>query len=163
MERALELKMLYQPLSKQQEEKYRQFRQKKEGVVEVRPEDNLESGEIVSEPVQIPDVKLSPERFNTQNLQEELQKSMEQIMAATEKEAVDDSMDNIKKLVEDIPYLQIPKEEPIEEAYHEHIETDAEIDNSLKINFKELLSEDYDGQISLMVPEGATDYGTDEY
>ncbi|MDD6306875.1 MAG: tetratricopeptide repeat protein [Clostridiales bacterium] len=155
VERALELKMLYQPLSKQQEEKYRQFRQKKEGVVEVRPEDNLESGEIVSEPVQIPDVKLSPERFNTQNLQEELQKSMEQIMAATEKEAVDDSMDNIKKLVEDIPYLQIPKEEPIEEAYHEHIETDAEIDNSLKINFKELLSEDYDGQISLMVPEGA--------
>lgn len=154
VERALELKMLYQPLSKQQEEKYRQFRQKKEGVVEVRPEDNLESGEIVSEPVQIPDVKLSPERFNTQNLQEELQKSMEQIMAATEKEAVDDSMDNIKKLVEDIPYLQIPKEEPIEEAYHEHIETDAEIDNSLKINFKELLSEDYDGQISLMVPEG---------
>lgn len=152
--RALELKMLYQPLSKPQEEKYRQFRQKKEGVVEVHPGDELESGEIVSEPVQIPDVKLSPERFNTQNLQEELQKSMQQIMAATEKEAVDDSMDNIKKLVEDIPYLQIPKDEPLEEMYHEHIETDAEIDNSLKINFKELLSEDYDGQISLFVPEG---------
>lgn len=154
VERALELKMLYQPLSKAQEEKYRQFRQKKEGVVEVRPEDELESGEIVSEPVQIPDVKLSPERFNTQNLQEELQKSMERIMAATEKEAVDDGMDNIKKLVEDIPYLQIPREEAVEEGNHGHIETDAEIDNSLKINFKELLSEDYDGQISLMVPEG---------
>lgn len=153
VERALELKMLYQPLTKPQEEKYRQFRQKKEGVVEVRPEDELDSGEIVSEPVQIPDVKLSPERFNTQNLQEELQKSMQQIMAATEKEAVDDSMDNIKKLVEEIPYLQIQKEEPEQETVQRHIETDAEIDNSLKINFKELLSEDYDGQISLMVPE----------
>lgn len=154
VERALELKMLYQPLSKPQEEKYRQFRQKKEGVVEVRPDDELDSGEIVNEPVQIPDVKLSPERFNTQNLQEELQKSMQQIMAATEKETVDDGMDNIKKLVEEIPYLQLQKEEPAQEQPQSHIETDAEIDNSLKINFKELLSEDYDGQISLMVPGG---------
>lgn len=155
VERALELKMLYQPLTRQQEEKYRQFRQKKDGVVEVSPEDDLESGEIVNEPVQIPKVKLSPERFNTQNLQEELQKSMQQIMEATEKETVDDSMDNIKKLVEDIPYLQIPIEEPgIEEtAELPHIETDAEIDDSLKTNFKEFLAEDHDGQISLCVPE----------
>ena len=153
VERALELKMLYQPLTKVQEEKYRQFRQKQEGVVEVRPEDELDSGEIVSEPVQIPDVKLSPERFNTQNLQEELQKSMQQIMEATEKEAVDDSMDNIKKLVEEIPYLQLPREDLQEETEQEHIETDEEIDDSLKINFKELLAEDYDGQIRMFVPE----------
>ena len=153
VERALELKMLYQPLTKVQEEKYRQFRQKQEGVVEVRPEDELDSGEIVSEPVQIPDVKLSPERFNTQNLQEELQKSMQQIMEATEKETVDDSMDNIKKLVEEIPYLQLPREDSQEEMGQEHIETDEEIDDSLKINFKELLAEDYDGQIRMFVPE----------
>lgn len=153
VERALELKMLYQPLTKVQEEKYRQFRQKQEGVVEVRPEDELDSGEIVSEPVQIPDVKLSPERFNTQNLQEELQRSMQQIMEATEKETVDDSMDNIKKLVEEIPYLQLPKEDLQEETEQEHIETDEEIDDSLKINFKELLAEDYDGQIRMFVPE----------
>ncbi len=31
VERALELKMLYQPLTRQQEEKYRQFRLKKRG------------------------------------------------------------------------------------------------------------------------------------
>lgn len=153
VERALELKMLYQPLTKVQEEKYRQFRQKQEGVVEVRPEDELDSGEIVSEPVQIPDVKLSPERFNTQNLQEELQKSMQQIMEATEKETVDDSMDNIKKLVEEIPYLQLPREDSQEETEQGHIETDEEIDDSLKINFKELLAEDYDGQIRMFVPE----------
>ncbi len=155
VERALELKMLYQPLTRQQEEKYRQFRQRKDGVVEVTPEEALESGEIVNETVQIPKVKLSPERFNTQNLQEELQKSMQQIMEATEKEAVDDSMDNIKKLVEEIPYLQIPKEETVsqEPAEMPHIETDAEIDDSLKTNFKEFLAEDYDGQMSLFVPE----------
>lgn len=151
VEQALELKMLYQPLTKQQEEKYRKFRQRKEGVIEVRPEDELESGEIVREPIKIRDVKMSPERFNTQNLQEELQKSMQQIMDATEKATVADSMDNIKKLVEDIPFLQIPHDKELEEALH--IETDAEIDDSLRLNFQEMLDEDYDGQMSLYMPE----------
>lgn len=156
VERALELKMLYQPLTKQQEDKYRTFRQRHDGVVEVRPEDPLESGEIVLEPVQIKDVKMSAERFNTQNLQEELQRSMQEIMNATEKEAVNDTMDNIKKLVEDIPYLQIPsekEEEPQEEEVYQHIETDEEIDNSLKSNFQEMLV-DEDGQMSLYMQGG---------
>ena len=154
--RALELKMLYQPLTKQQEDKYRTFRQRHDGVVEVRPEDPLESGEIIPEPVQIKDVKMSAERFNTQNLQEELQRSMQEIMNATEKEAVNDTMDNIKKLVEDIPYLQIPsekEEEPQEEEVYQHIETDEEIDNSLKSNFQEMLV-DEDGQMSLYMQGG---------
>ena len=45
------------------------------------------------------------------------------------------------KLVEDIPYLQIPsekEEEPQEEEVYQHIETDEEIDNSLKSNFQEM-------------------------
>ena len=156
VERALELKMMYQPLTKQQEDKYRTFRQRHDGVVEVRPEDPLESGEIIPEPVQIKDVKMSAERFNTQNLQEELQRSMHEIMNATEKEAVNDTMDNIKKLVEDIPYLQIPsekEEEPQEEEVYQHIETDEEIDNSLKSNFQEMLV-DEDGQMSLYMQGG---------
>ena len=156
VERALELKMLYQPLTKQQEDKYRTFRQRHDGVVEVRPEDPLESGEIVPEPVQIKDVKMSAERFNTQNLQEELQRSMQEILNATEKEAVNDTMDNIKKLVEDIPYLQIPSEKeevPQEEEVYQHIETDEEIDNSLKSNFQEMLV-DEDGQMSLYMQGG---------
>lgn len=156
VERALELKMLYQPLTKQQEDKYRTFRQRHDGVVEVRPDDQLESGEIVPEPVQIKDVKMSAERFNTQNLQEELQRSMQEIMNATEKEAVNDTMDNIKKLVEDIPYLQIPSEKeevPQEEEVYQHIETDEEIDNSLKSNFQEMLV-DEDGQMSLYMQGG---------
>ena len=121
-----------------------------------RPEDPLESGEIVPEPVQIKDVKMSAERFNTQNLQEELQRSMQEIMNATEKEAVNDTMDNIKKLVEDIPYLQIPSEKeevPQEEEVYQHIETDEEIDNSLKSNFQEMLV-DEDGQMSLYMQGG---------
>lgn len=155
VEKSLELKMLYQPLTKQQEDKYRKFRQKREGVVEVRPEDELESGEIVTEPMKIKDVKMSAERFNTQNLQEELQKSMQQIMEATEKETVDDSMDNIKKLVEEIPFLQIQHEKTEPEEELEHIETDKEIDGSLKLNFQEMLGEEYDGQMNLNVPEKA--------
>ena len=84
--------------------------------MEVSPGDELESGEIVNEKVKIPPVKVSAERFNTQNLQEALQKSMEQIINATEKETVDHSMDTIKKLVEEIPYLQIPVEKEAEAA-----------------------------------------------
>ena len=119
VEKALELKMLYQPLTKQQEEKYRQFRQKRDGVVEVRPNDMLNSGEIVSEVVKIPQVTMNASRFNTVNLQNELAKNMQQIMDATEKEEVNDSMDAIKKMVEEIPYLQLPheSEEQKEEKY----------------------------------------------
>lgn len=158
VERALELKMLYQPLTRQQEEKYRQFRQKREGIVEVRPDDELESGEIIPEPIEIQNVKLSPERFNTQNLQEELQKSMQQIMDATAKETVEDSMDTIKRLVEEIPYLQIPVDRTAEgeaDEEYSHIETDAEIDSSISLNFQEMLGEEYDGQMQMHVPGGA--------
>ena len=115
VEKAMELKMLYEPLTEQQEKKYRLFKQNQKGVVEVRPEDDLESGEIIAEPVEIPKVKMSPDRFNTLNLQEQLRESMREIMQATEKEKVDDTMNNIKKLVEDVPYLTLPeemKEEP---------------------------------------------------
>lgn len=154
VEKALELKMLYQPLNKFQEDKYRQFKQRKEGIVEVRPTDMLESGEIVRETVQIPKVTANTGKFNTVNLQAELAKSMQQIMDASSQETVTDTMDNIKKMVEEIPYLQMPaEEEGAEEEKYGHIESDEEIDGSLKINFKEMLAEDYDGQISLFVPE----------
>lgn len=152
VERALELKMLYQPLTPLQEEKYRQFKQQKNGITEVRPEDVLESGEIVTEAIQIPQIRMSPERFNTQNLQEALQESMQKIMDATERETVDDHMDAIKKMVEEIPYLQIPTEK--EEDEEVYIPTDQEIDDSLKLNFQELLNEEYDGQMQILVPDG---------
>ena len=144
-ERALELKMLYQPLTKSQEDKYRSFQQRKEDVKEVYPR---EEGRTQ---ITIPAVEEHTGRFSTSNLQEELAKSMQQIMDATEKETVTDTMDNIKKMVEEIPYLQMPIE--TKEEVPEEVTTEEEIDASLRINFKEMLSEDNDGQISLMVTE----------
>ena len=153
VEKALELKMLYQPLNRAQEDKYRQFKQRKDGIVEVRPEDYLESGEIIKEPVQIKPVTTNAEKFNTVNLQEELARSMQQIMNATEKEEVADTMQGIKKIVEEIPYLQLPQDEEAQKERFADIPTDEEIDGSLKINFQEILGEDYDGQMRMVVPE----------
>lgn len=79
VEKALELKMHYQPLTKPQEEKYRMFRQKRTGVIEVKPNDFLESGEIVHEAVEIPSVQTNAGQYNTANLQEEIAKGMQQI------------------------------------------------------------------------------------
>lgn len=153
VERALELKMLYQPLTKAQEEKYRSFRQAKAGYTHINIEEMQRAGEYAHEPVTIPQVDVNPERFNTVNLQEEIAKGMQQIIDATEKSTVADTLDNINRMVEEIPYLKLPKEEAAGEGTH--IETDEEIDGSLKINFQELLGEDSDGQISLMMDEQA--------
>ena len=156
VEKALELKMLYQPLNKYQEEKYREFKTGRGEPVENTAEPP-ESEEIVQEAVPIPDITSNTGRFNTLNLQEELARSMQQILDADTRETVTDTMDNIKKMVEEIPYLQVSQEEeepvPEEERYG-HIETDEEIDGSLKNDFQEMLAEDWDGQISLSVPGG---------
>lgn len=157
VEKALELKMLYQPLSPEQENKYKQFRRKRDGMIEVRPDEYLESGEIINNTIKIPEVHVSADRFNTQNLQEELARSMQQIMDATEKETVHDTMDSIKKMVEDIPYLQpllAEEAQPDESSMPPEYETEEEIDGSLNLNFQEILEEEYDGQISLALPNG---------
>lgn len=151
VERALELKMLYQPLTKVQEEKYRKFRLAKEGITTIGTDEMKRAGEYAHDPVEIPQVSISPERFNTVNLQKEIAKGMQQIIDATEKTTVNDTIDNIKKIVGDnIPYLQLQKQE---EAANSHIETDEEIDGSLKLNFQEFLGEENDGQMSLVVNE----------
>lgn len=152
VERALELKMLYQPLTKTQEEKYRKFQAEKEGSTSIGEEEMRKAGEYIHEPVVIPKVEINPERFNTVNLQEEIAKGMQQIIDATEKTTVSDTMDNIKKIVEDVPYLQLPKENEITQET-EKIPTDEEIDSSLKTNFQEMLGEESDGQISMVVKE----------
>lgn len=158
VERALELKMLYQPLTKTQEEKYRSFRQardSKDGMTHINIEEMQRAGEYAHEPVAIPQVSINPEKFNTVNLQEEIAKGMQQIIDATEKETVTDTLDNINKMVEEIPYLKLPQGEEQPKEADAHIETDEEIDGSLKINFKEMLGEDSDGQMSLMTDDRA--------
>ena len=178
VERALELKMLYQPLTKIQEEKYRQFKIEKETISrekekETEPESEtdddelteigamemVKGGEIVHDDVKIPQITVNQEKFNTVNLQEEIAKGMKQIMDAKGKNEVADTMDNIKKIVEEIPFLKFLKdkdddkksEQPSDEE--QHIATDEEIDGSLRMNFKELLGEDSDGQMSMVMNE----------
>jgi tetratricopeptide (TPR) repeat protein len=165
VERALELKMLYQPLTKAQEEKYRRFKAEKEKpaktedtaeVTEIGAMEMVKGGEIVHDDVTIPQITVNQEKFNTVNLQQEIAKGMQQIMEAKGKNEVADTMDTIKKIVEDIPYLKLEKEqeEYVQQSEEtEHIATDEEIDGSLKLNFKELLGEDADGQMSMVMSE----------
>lgn len=178
VERALELKMLYQPLTKTQEEKYRQFKLEKENISrenkkEAEPESEtdedelteigamemVKGGEIVHDDVKIPQITVNQEKFNTVNLQEEIAKGMKQIMDAKGKNEVADTMDNIKKIVEEIPFLKFLKDKDdgkkSEQSSDEeqHIATDEEIDSSLRMNFKELLGEDSDGQMSMVINE----------
>ena len=165
VERALELKMLYQPLTKAQEEKYRRFKAEKEkpakikdeaAVIEIGAMEMVKGGEIVHDDVTIPQITVNQEKFNTVNLQQEIAKGMQQIMEAKGKNEVADTMDTIKKIVEDIPYLKLEKEqeEYVQQPEEtEHIATDEEIDGSLKLNFKELLGEDADGQMSIVMSE----------
>lgn len=165
VERALELKMLYQPLTKAQEEKYRRFKAEKEKPAKIKDEaevteigamEMVKGGEIVHDDVTIPQITVNQEKFNTVNLQHEIAKGMQQIMEAKGKNEVADTMDTIKKIVEDIPYLKLEKEqeEYVQQPEEtEHIATDEEIDGSLKLNFKELLGEDADGQMSMVMSE----------
>lgn len=166
VERALELKMLYQPLTKTQEEKYRRFKAEREKpaktkdtaeVTEIGAMEMVKGGEIVHDDVTIPQITVNQEKFNTVNLQQEIAKGMQQIMEAKGKNEVADTMDTIKKIVEDIPYLKLEKEQEDEDVKQpeetEHIATDEEIDGSLKLNFKELLGEDADGQMSMVMSE----------
>lgn len=153
VEKALELKMLYQPLNEVQEEKYRQFKQ--EGP-EVSSTEVSESDQVLQEVMQIPDITANTSRFNTSNLQAEIAKSMQQILEADNKEMVEDTMHNIKKIVEEIPYLQVPQEELTleEEEPYSYIETDEEIDSSLRDDFREMLAEDWDGQYRMSIQGG---------
>lgn len=155
VERALELKMLYQPLTKSQEEKYCRFRQQRDGKLFIDGSEMARAGEYAHESVAIPPVVTNPGKYNTVNLQKEIAKSMQQIMDATEKETVSDTIENIHKIVEDIPYLQLPREQDSLPKDAPHIESDEEIDGSLNINFKEMLSEESDGQISLVTKDQA--------
>ena len=151
VERALEMKMIYQPLDKMQEDKYRHFQQRRDGVTEIRANEILHSGEIVHETMAIPQVELPAERFNTVSLQAEIKKNIDEIMRATEAEAVSENMENIKTLVEEIPYLQV--NEQSDAIAEEQKQAKQELDESLKDTFNEYLAEEYDGQISLLVPE----------
>ena len=142
VERALELKMLYQPLDKNQEDKYRNLRQKKDGITEITPTSIADSSSIVPNVKEIA-LPEGPERFDTINLQAEIKKNIDEIMKATDTGEVTENMDAIKNLVEEIPYLQV-----IEDEVEEETET-----FSVNDTFQQYLEEEYDGQISLKLAD----------
>ena len=141
VEKALDLKRLYQPLTPAQEDKYKQFREKK-GMVEISLPQSTERKNVIKEMVktaecaseEASETTVTASKFNTSKLQEELAKSMRQIMNATEKETVADTMENIKKIVSDIPYLNG------EHAFDQE-KINAQVDRSLKKDFHALMKE----------------------
>ncbi|WP_294900052.1 hypothetical protein [uncultured Eubacterium sp.] len=147
VEKALDLKRLYQPLTPAQEDKYKQFREKK-GMVEISLPQSPERKNVIKEMVKTPEstsedsseTTVTASKFNTSKLQEELARSMRQIMNATEKETVADTMENIKKIVNDIPYLNGEHEEETEHAFDQE-KINAQVDRSLKKDFHELMQE----------------------
>lgn len=99
VEKAMELKMLYQPLTEEQQKKY-------DSRNDVQIEKSIAAVEAVAEKSveEEPEINVKPINYgiyDTVNLQKELAKSMQQILEATEKETVDTTMNNIKKLVQE--------------------------------------------------------------
>ena len=139
VEKALDLKRLYQPLTPAQEEKYKQFREKK-GMVEISIPAAPERKNVIHEMVKTPETTVTASKFNTSNLEEELAKSMKQIMEATKKESVVDTMENIKKIVGDIPYLN--GEHEAEETFtFDKEKINEQVDERLKKEFDKLMAE----------------------
>ena len=147
VERALELKMLYQPLDKAQEDKYRNLQQKKDGITEITPKTVAQSSSIIPN---MPAIKLpeGPERFDTINLQAEIKKSIDEIMKATDAGEVSENIGAIKNLVEEIPYLKV--QEPV-------VEEEQPVEFSVNDTFQQYLDEEFDGQISLHFDEKTDD------
>lgn len=139
VEKALDLKRLYQPLTPAQEEKHKQFREKK-GMVEISIPAAPERKNVIHEMVKTPETTVTASKFNTSNLEEELAKSMKQIMEATKKETVVDTMENIKKIVGDIPYLN--GEHEAEETFtFDKEKINEQVDERLKKEFDKLMAE----------------------
>lgn len=149
VEKALALKMIYQPLTKEQESQYRSLvRQGKEGNAK-------EEGEVDSHPSSLTQRTV---RLDTMNLQEEIKKNIDEIMNATETGEVSENMEIIKNLVGEIPYVQIPKEEVRSE---EKKKEEKVSDDTLRLNYQKYLSEEYDGQMAMRLPDDPDDIEID--
>ncbi len=106
VEKALELKKQYQPLTPQQEESYKKFKLEKEGM----QEEVLETIEAVEETAEFPKEELL-EKPPVQNLQTTFQKGIQKFMSEAKKEdAAESRINAIKRLVKDIPYIRQQEE-----------------------------------------------------
>ncbi len=137
VERALDLKRSFQPLTQAQEEKYQKFRTEK-GMVEINVPQKAETTPAATAKAGLTTEEMKVTKFNTQNLQEEIAKSMEQIESATEENTVRDQLSSIKKIVQDIPYLE--GEEEVSISNQEKIQK--RVDKELRTDFEEKLVEE---------------------
>ncbi len=147
VEKALEMKMLYKPLSKDQEDQYRRLTSTEHlpGTKEER-----------SDTITIPKVEQTPDSFDTVNLQAEIRKNIEEIMLATEKGEVSANMDNIKDLVGDIPYVTAG-ESALDKHKKPGEEEKEESETPIEDAYQQYLAEEYDGQMALNLTAHADD------
>lgn len=147
VERALELKIMYHPLTKKQEEKYKKFHLERDDIEEI---EELVSKEEKVKNESEPQSAEKETTYDTNALKEKIEESIKNIKEAKDREAVSANLKEIQKLVENIPYLKFIQVDEDSQENKKYIETDEEIDGSLKVNFKELLDEEDDGQLSLL-------------
>ena len=165
VEKALDLKRLYQPLTPSQEEKYRKFQAEKAGLksnqkkpvsqpkavktetdkTEAPKAESSKSEGTKTEEHKIVEAAAAATKFNAEDLQKELAKSMKQIRSATERETVSSTMNNIKKIVNDIPYLNGEQPTDLAEA-KDHI--NEKVDQKLQEDFRELLEDENSSDVS---------------
>ncbi len=103
VEKALELKRMYRPLDASQEERLRRIK-------------SQDMQELVADAIapadvdDMPSVPIPSPRFNTLNLQQEIEKNIEEILRAKSTESVTENMEAIKELVDTMPYLQVAQD-----------------------------------------------------
>ncbi len=141
---ALRLKKQYEPLSLEQDIVLQDLLKRKQGIVEVRPGERYESGEIVTSVKDIPEVKYDPTKYNTVNLQAELARGMQQIRSASSKEQVEDAMNTIRQTVEGNPYVagKITDQLPSAADYDRQYASDREIEGELNSVYNEILAQE---------------------
>lgn len=173
VEKALELKMLYHPLSKAQEDKYLSFRIKREQAEaeEKRLEEERKKEKEAQEKVKKENEAVESERnkldeseesddqeiqeetedtpVDAATLQQKLTDSMERIMQVKEPAELSATMADVKKIAQKIPYLKLDHKTTTgldEDKLKE------QIDHSLKDDFEEFLADDSEPEPSIEVP-----------
>lgn len=113
VERALELKMLYQPLNKMQEKKYRRFKMEREKIENYGWDKSLlEEEEAAETQVEVPPiVEDTSEKLDTVNIRLDIVRGMQKIKDATDTKVIEDTLSGIRKIVDDIPYLKMVLDE----------------------------------------------------
>ena len=145
VEKSLELKMLYHPLNDEQERQYRKIRglQKEEDLKQDRTEQEYHP---LKDNIPVPES--APGKFDTINLQAEIRKNIDEIMQATETGEVDENLLNIENLVGELPYVKMDDHEAKSD---ENKKKNGE--NFIMEHYKKYLDEEYDGQMSISIPD----------